>query len=95
VSDDALWAEFHEAGFTDIWYAHPGPHPFAHRFGTPRAIGPRWHAGIWTGPHEDMICVKRCDTVEEANRCASPAGGSPEEATRLALAKLKEMGGGS
>jgi hypothetical protein len=95
VSD--LWAEFHAAGFTDIWYAHPGPHCYKdYQLGRLMDhFGPRWHAGIWTGPEHDLVCVRACSTNKEANRYLSPGGWSPEEAVRCALAKRRELGGGS
>ena len=31
-----------------------------------------WFVGDWTGPDHDLICVRRCDTKEEAERCLSP-----------------------
>lgn len=34
----------------------------------------RWHVGVWTGPHKDLLCVKYCDTVEEAETWLSPGG---------------------
>jgi len=93
-SNDDVWTQFHEAGFTDLWYAHPGPHPYVHyQRGGPRdRFGPRWHAGVVTGPKHDLVCVRACATREEANRCLSPSGWTPEEAVKLALAKRAELG---
>jgi len=68
----------HEARFSDIWYAYPGPGP-ENRFGE------RWHAGVWTGPQHDLICVKRCKTNEEANRWLSPGANSIQEAVEAAV----------
>lgn len=92
-----LWSEFHAAGFTDIWYAHPGPKPYAHyQTGEVRErFGPRWHAGVWTGPDRDLLCVKPCDTAEDAERWLSPGGHSPEGAVRIALAKRSLLNEGS
>jgi hypothetical protein len=94
--DVDLWAEFHAAGFTDIWYAHPGPHCYEdYQLGRSMDnFGPRWHAGVWTGPEHDLVCVRTCSTNKEANRYLSPGGWSPEEAVRRALAKRRELGGG-
>lgn len=88
LSAARLWLQrAHDAGFTDIWYAHPGGDQH-NRFGE------RWHAGMWTGPDHDLICVTECKTAEEAERCLSPGGDSPEHATLLALAKLAQLRGG-
>jgi hypothetical protein len=91
---DALWAQFHEAHFTDIWYAHPGRHPYEdyQPGGAREHFGPRWHAGVFTGPQHDLICVRSCATNDEAERYLSPGGWSPEEAVRLALHKLATLG---
>lgn len=77
-----LLEHFHNAGFTDIWYANPGPDNY-------QKVGPRWHAGVWTGSHKELICVKHCTTSHEAESMLSPAGYTPEEAVEKALAKLK------
>lgn len=53
----------HRAGFADIWYAHPGP----------STMRGRWHAGHWTGPDGDLLCVKHCDTDEETELYLSPS----------------------
>jgi hypothetical protein len=79
-----LWKKFHDAGFGDIWYAHPG----LENFGRER-FGPRFHAGVWTGPEFDLIAVKPCGDNEEANWWISPGGWTPEEATELALELLR------
>lgn len=91
---EELWAQFHEARFSDIWYAHPGPHPYMdyQQGGKRERFGPRWHAGVFTGPQHDLICVKPCETNEEAERFLSPGGWSPEEAVRLALQKREALG---
>jgi len=92
---DGIWAKFHEAGFTDIWYAHPGPRPYAHyqpsADGECKQYGPRWHAGVWTGPEHDLLCVQPCKTNEEAARYLSPGSWSPEGAVFLAIQKRVEL----
>lgn len=30
--------------------------------------------GVWTGPDGDLLCVRRCETAEEAERWLSPPG---------------------
>jgi len=70
-------------GWTDVWYAHPGP------WRTPK----RWHAGIWTGPQLDLICVRRCDTNAEAERCLSPGASTILGAVLAAYCKARELEG--
>ena len=77
-----IWKQFHLAGFESLWYAHPGQK----RYGTKGC----WFAGIWTGPHHDLICVKQCDTIERAEFWLSPGGDTPQEAVRLAI-KMKDQ----
>lgn len=94
MSADSNWLQvFHDAGFDTLWYAHPGGKEH-NRFGA------RWHAGVWTGPENDLICVRR--TVRSANRSQerneaelllSPGADTPEEAVRAAVAKKKEIEG--
>lgn len=83
-----VWAAFHDAGLTDLWYANPGGVYGRENFGG------RWHAGVFTGPQRDLICVKNCDTNEEAEKWLSPEGWSPEQAAQLALEKRRELAGG-
>ena len=56
---------FHLMGWTDIWYAHPGTLRLALKDG-------RWHAGVWTGPEYDLLCVRHATTNEEAECFLSP-----------------------
>lgn len=53
-----------------------------------------WFAGTWTGPQHDLICVKPCDTNREAKIWLSPEGKTPEEATKLAIAKQIKLAAG-
>lgn len=53
--------------------------------------GSTWFAGVWTGPQHDLICVKHCDTNEEAEIWLSPEGKMPEEAVELALKKRADL----
>ena len=68
----------HRMGWTDIWYAHPGPMKPHHD----------WYAGIWTGPQHDLICVRRCDNNEDAEFCLSPGADTILGAVLLACLKL-------
>lgn len=54
----------HLAGFDAIWYAHPGNyHP---------GWSGCWFSGIWSGPQNDLVCVRRCATNLAANGSLSP-----------------------
>lgn len=35
-----------------------------------------YYVGTWTGPDHDLLCVRRCETSAEAERCLSPVGHS-------------------
>lgn len=71
----------HLLRFDAIWYAHPGRLKYAITWDG------RWHVGVWTGPHGDLICVKHCDTREEAERYLSPGGRTILAATLKAWKK--------
>jgi len=75
------WRLFHEAGWDQLWYANPGGDYRRSK------TTPCWFAGTWTGPQRDLLCVKDCETNEEAERWLSPAGWTPEEAVELAIHK--------
>lgn len=87
-----LERRFHKAGFMDIWYAHPGPHAYDYYLELREKFGGRWHAGVFTGPQHDLICVKQCETNEEAERYLSPGAHSIAEAIEAALAKREDLG---
>lgn len=55
----------HLWGFDAVWYAHPGSLSLAIKNG-------RWHVGLWTGPHGDLVCVRHCDSRTEAEKHLSP-----------------------
>jgi len=83
-------------GWSDIWYANPYP------LGTDltrvtvskkKNFGKRWFVGDFTGPDGDLVCVKECQTAEEAERWLSPAGATIQEAVSLAVALVKRSGG--
>jgi len=74
----------HACGWTDAWYAHPGP-------GMLRAVdGVRWggcfYVGVWTGEHCDLLCVRKCKTNPEAERNLSPGSATLLGAALKALA---------
>lgn len=72
----------HRMGWTDVWYAHPGL----------LALNDRWHVGIFTGPQNDLICVKHCDTNEEAERYLSPGASDILSAALASEAKAIQLG---
>lgn len=88
ASNHALWEQFHDRGWTDLWYANPG---WKYKR---KGCGPRWHAGVWTGPQRDLICVKNCSTNAEAEKWLSPGGWTPDEAVALAVAKFEKLASG-
>jgi len=77
----------HAMGWDAVWYAHPGKLWWALKWPG------RWHVGTWTGPHGDLICVRRCDTREEAERYLSPSGKTIFSATiKAVICRLKLEG---
>lgn len=56
-------------GWQDIWHPNPG----------------QWFMGVWTGPQDDLLCIKKCRTREEANRFLSPEGKSIDDACIKAM----------
>lgn len=73
----------HFMNWADLWYAHPGPNYWRRLF----RFGPRWHAGRFTGPQNDLICTKACATNEEAELWLSPQGWTPLDAVLRAMWK--------
>lgn len=71
----------HKYGWTDIWYAHPGT--FIYNF----IWGGCFLVGKCTGPQSDLICVKDCETNEEAEKYLSPCGITILSATIKAVIK--------
>ncbi len=67
-------AILHRSGWQHIWYAHPGNFGFRAlvrgRFGL---LWPgRWMVGVWTGPQNDLLCVRHCRSNHEAEKYLSP-----------------------
>lgn len=65
-------------GWDAVWYLgggglEPGqnPPPGHHRWWHRWSLGSVF-VGTWTGPDGDLVCVKRCQTRDEANRWLSP-----------------------
>jgi len=82
----------HRIGWTDSWYAHPGPH-LARSLLTWGENGRRWHVGYWTGPDHDLICVRHEDTKAGAEEALSPGGYTLLHATLLSAGKLLLLAG--
>lgn len=66
-------------GWNDIWS------PTA---GDPYDPPSRFFVGIWTGPDNDLICLKHCKTAKEAEEYLSPAGITLIDAAKKAERKL-------
>ena len=58
----------HRFGWADICYF--GPRTFFQSL----KWGERWHIGVWTGPQNDLLCLKPCKTNEECEIWLSPGG---------------------
>jgi len=74
--------QLHKHNWCDIWYACPSPSGID----TPD----RWCVGVWTGPQNDLICVKHCKTNEEAEKWLSPGGNDIFEAIEKSEKLLEE-----
>jgi hypothetical protein len=85
---DTLFMKMAFYGFTNIWYSNPWPIGSSPTHDTP---GQRWFAGVWTGPENDMLCLKICATNEEAEQWLSPAGYDLRDAIELAIKKLEDL----
>lgn len=86
TSESVVWDRFQELGWGDLWCPGSGPEC--------KAKGAVWFAGVWTGPQHDLICLKKCDTNEEANIWLSPSGRTPEEAVQHGIEKWKALAKG-
>lgn len=72
----------HLLNWSDVWYAHPGD--IRSNF---RKRGGCFFVGVWTGPQRDLICVRRADTNQAAERFLSPSGRTILDATIKAVWK--------
>ncbi len=58
-------------GWPDVWFLGSN----GLRRGPFKFIGPGvCFVGVWTGPDRDLLCVKECETRDEAEKNLSPAG---------------------
>jgi len=81
-------------GWTDMWYANPfekGTLLTNDNIGLGTNFGPRWACGVWTGPQRDLVCLKECETNEEANIWLSPMGYTPKAAALKARKKIRSL----
>jgi len=65
-------------GWTDIWFP----------------ARKRWYVGVWTGPDNDLLCVKHCKTNAEAEQFLSPCGSTLAEACTRAVNTFGSAGVG-
>lgn len=75
----------HRMDWGDVWYAHPGVRGWWRDLWRYLRWDGRWMVGVWTGPQRDLICVRHCDTNEEAERWLSPGSHTILGATLKAL----------
>jgi len=72
-------------GWRDVWYLGSN----GLRRGAFRFLGPETcYVGIWTGPKRDLLCVRECSTLQEAEACLSPPGWTILHAAFRAWVKL-------
>ena len=86
----------HRMGWSSIWYANPGPYGLTALLKNKFELAwpGRWHVGVWTGPQNDLICVKHCQTNPEAEKYLSPSGPTATLACLGALWKAWRLGVG-
>lgn len=83
----------HRMGWGEVWYADPGPISLRRLIANPWMIWPGgFHVGVWTGPQNDLLCVKHCATNAEAERFLSPAAPTILAACLAALWKARSHG---
>lgn len=75
----------HRYGWDAVWYAD------THSFLTTLLWGDRFHVGVWSGPDKDLLCLKRCETREEAERWLSPGGVTIGVALLKAMLKYRRL----
>ncbi len=71
-------------GWEAVWIPHAGD-PVSAR------VEKRIFVGTWTGPERDMLCVKPCETVSEANRALAPPGKTLADAIAQSLRVLAQI----
>lgn len=77
----------HRAGWGFAWCANPGPYAARQWLRTE----PPWHVGELIGPAKNLVCVRWCETNEDARACTSPAGWTVLDATLRALWKERSL----
>ncbi len=76
----------HFMNWDAVWYAHPGSVKGAILWSG------RYHVGIWTGPDNDLVCIRSVSSSQAAEAALSPGGHTILTATLKAL-WLKFRGG--
>lgn len=76
---DAVWF-LGTYGQPAPWWNGPEPDPTVHPWWSLKFLGTNSRGdghvlvGIWSGPHGDLLCVRDCETREDANRWLAPSG---------------------
>ena len=94
-------------GWTDLWFAHPGElikpilkywrnNPKFWLLEAPyydfcSLHNGRCFVGVWSGPQNDLICLKHCETNREAETYLSPPGITIAHACLKALWKAWKL----
>ncbi len=79
-------------GWNDVWFLGSN----GLRRGPFRFIGPNTcMVGVWTGPDRDLLCVRKCETPQEAEKYLSPSGWTITHAAILSWRRLISGGDGS
>ncbi len=76
-------------GWTDLWYANPVKIGFEGE--VPKNFGPRWVAGVESGPDGDLVTLIRTENSEEAEKYLSSPGETPQQAVRLSVRRIKSF----
>jgi len=72
-------------GWDAVWFANPG-----FSIGSLRWPG-LFHVGVWTGPQNDLICVRHAKTSEEAEELLSPCSRTVLGAAIKSALKLRAI----
>lgn len=81
-----LFQAFAKYGWADIHYSNPflpGETPIVD-------LPNRWSIGVRTGPNNEYICVRHCNTLDEVKKYESPRGNSVKEAMLKSVRHYEE-----
>lgn len=90
MQDLLLFQTLAKYGWVDIHYSNPflpGEIP-------PVDLPNRWSIGVRTGPNNDFICVRHCNTIDDVKKYESPRGSSIKEAIWKAIRLYEETSEG-